>query len=57
MIRLELTDGLTDKTTFVNLRPHEAQKLYGALRELFGDVQYQAQPNQLVTVPDFRLKV
>lgn len=57
VVRLELTDALTDATTLVNLNFHEGQKLYLALRELFGDAQYLAQPSQLVTVPDVRLKV
>ena len=57
MITFEIADALTDKTTVVRVNPHEAKKLYLALRELFGDVQYQAQPGQLITVPDARIKL
>lgn len=57
MVALEITDDLTGKTTVVRLSMHSAQKLYGALRELVGDVQYGVQPGQLVTVPDARLKI
>lgn len=57
LIRLELVDGLTDKTTLVNLKYHEAQKLYRSLREIFGDAQYRAQPLDLITMPDAKLVI
>lgn len=57
IVRLEVTDALTDEVTLINVKFHEAQKLYRALREIFGDAQYQAQPMDLVTVPDVRISV
>lgn len=57
MIALEITDSLTDKVTIVRQTPHDAIKLYLALRELFGDAQYQAQPGELITVPNVNIKV
>jgi hypothetical protein len=57
MIALEITDSLTDKVTIVRQTPHDAKKLYLALRELFGDAQYQAQPGELVTVPNVNIRV
>lgn len=57
MIALEITDALTDKVTTVRQTPHDAKKLYLALRELFGDVQYQARPGELITVPSVNIKV
>jgi len=51
VINLEITDAITGKTTVVKQSPHDAHKLYLALREVFGDAQYQAQPGQLITVP------
>ena len=57
MIALEITDSLTDKVTIVRQTPHDAKKLYLALRELFGDVQYKASPGELITVPNVNIKV
>ena len=57
MINLVVTDRRTGKDILLEVTPHDAQKLYKALREIFGDAQYEAQPGQLVTVPDVRLKV
>ena len=57
MISFEIRDALTGKVTIVRQTPHDAQRLYRALREVFGDVQYQAQPGELVTVPDVRLNM
>ena len=57
MIAIEITDSLTDKVTTVRQTPHDAKKLYLALRELFGDVQYQARPGELITVPNVSIKV
>lgn len=56
-IALQITDQLTGKDYLLNLSMHDAQKLYRALREIVGDAQYQAQPGQLITVPDARIKV
>ena len=56
-IRLQVTDQLTGKDTLVTLSMHDAQKLYRSLRELIGDVQYQARPGELITLPPVRLKV
>jgi len=57
MISFEITDALTGKTTTVRQTPHDAQCLYRALRELFGDVQMHMQPGELVTVPDVHFKI
>ena len=56
-ICLQVTDQLTGKDHVMNLSMHDAQKLYQALRELVGDAQYQAQPGQLITVPDAMVRV
>lgn len=56
-ITLELNDALTDKQTLVRLNYHEGQKLYRALRELFGDAQYEAQPLDLITMPNARIQI
>jgi len=56
-IRLQVTDAFTDETTLINLKFHEGQKLYMALREIFGDAQYMTQPGQLITVPDVTIKI
>jgi len=57
LISLEIKDAITGQVTIVRQTPHDAKKLYLALRELFGDVQYQANPGELVTVPSVNLKV
>ena len=57
MITLEVTDSITGRTTTIRQTPHDAKKLYLALRELFGDIQYKAQPGELITVPSVNLKV
>ena len=57
MISFEIKDAITGKVTTVRQTPHDAQKLYYALREAFGDVQYQVQPGALITVPDMHIKV
>ena len=57
MIVLEVTDAMTDKVTIIRQTPHDAKKMYLALRELFGDVQYQAQPGELITVPNVSIKL
>ena len=57
MISFEITDALTGKVTVINQTPHDAKKMYLALRELFGDVQYQAQPGELITVPSVSVKL
>jgi len=54
---LEITDQLTGKDHFVQLSMHDASKLYKALREIVGDVQYQAQPGELITMPDMSIKL
>ena len=56
-IALQVTDQATGRDVVVQLSMHDAQKLYRSLRELVGDVQYQARPHELITVPDVRLKV
>lgn len=56
-IALEITDQLTGKDYVMQVSMHNAQKLYKALREIVGDAQYQAQPGQLITVPDARIRV
>lgn len=56
-ICLEVTDQLTGRDCVMNISMHDAQKLYTALREILGDAQYHAQPGQLVTVPDARVRV
>ena len=55
-IRLQITDQTTGKDSIITLSMHDAQKLYRSLRELVGDVQYQARPGELVTIPDAYLK-
>lgn len=57
MITLEIHDMLTGKQSTVRMTTHDAKKLYLSLREYFGDIQYQAQPGQLVTVPNARIRV
>ena len=57
MIALQITDQKTGHDYVVNITMHDAQKLYRALREIVGDVQYQARPGELITVPDVRLKL
>ena len=57
MIVLQITDQKTGHDYVVNITMHDAQKLYKALREIVGDVQYQARPGELITVPDVRLKL
>ena len=54
---LEISDQLTGKDHLVQLSIHDAQKLYRALREIVGDVQYQARPGDLITMPDARIKL
>lgn len=56
-IAIELVDDITGKRAVAHLSMHNAQKLYGALREIIGDAQYQSQPGQLITVPDAKIKV
>lgn len=56
-IALQITDQATGKDIVAQVSMHDAQKLYKALREIVGDVQYQAQPGQLITMPDARIKV
>jgi len=56
-IALQVTDEKTGKDIVIQVSMHDAQKLYSALRELVGDVQYQAEPGTLITVPDVRLKI
>jgi hypothetical protein len=57
VISFEVADALTGEVTVVRQNPHDAQKLYMALREVFGDAQYQTQPGQLITVPSVSLHV
>jgi hypothetical protein len=57
MITLQITDQKTGKDYIINVSMHDAQKLYRALREIVGDVQYQAQPGELITVPDMSIKL
>ena len=57
MIVLQITDQKTGHDYVVNITMHDAQKLYKALREIVGDVQYQARPGELITVPDVRFKL
>ena len=54
-ILVEITDQDTGKTVVARLSMHDAQNLYKALREVVGDAQYQAQPGELITVPDARI--
>lgn len=57
MINLKITDDSTGRVTVIQQTNHDANKLYLALRELFGDVQYQAQPGALITVPNAELRL
>ena len=57
MIALQVTDQITGKEMVMQVSMHDAQKLYKALREIVGDAQYQAQPGQLITVPDARIRI
>ncbi len=57
MITLQITDQKTGHNYVINVSMHDAQKLYKALREIVGDVQYQTRPGDLITVPDMRLKL
>ena len=56
-IALQITDQSTGHEHVIQVSMHDAQKLYMALRELVGDIQYQAQPGQLITLPDARVKI
>jgi hypothetical protein len=56
-IQLLVTDQTTQKDVLLTVSMHDAQKLYRALREIIGDVQYGAQPGELVTVPNARINV
>lgn len=56
-VALEITDQTTGKDIVVKVSMHDAQRLYRALREIVGDSQFQAQPGQLITMPDARLKL
>jgi len=56
-IALQITDQATGQDHVLQVSMHDAKKLYMALRELVGDVQYQAKPGELVTVPHVRIKV
>jgi hypothetical protein len=57
MIALQITDQKTGHDYVINVSMHDAQKLYKALREIVGDVQYQARPGDLITVPDMSIKL
>lgn len=56
-VALQVTDGSTGRDVVITVSMHEAQRLYRALREIVGDVQYQAQPGELITMPDLKVKV
>ena len=56
-IQLQITDDASGKDVLITVNPHNAQKLYRALGEIFGDMQYGAKPGQLVTLPDARIKL
>lgn len=56
-VALQVTDHSTGRDQVITVSMHEAQRLYQALREIVGDVQYQAKPDQLITVPDMSIKV
>ena len=56
-IRLQVTDTSTGKDSIITLSIHDAKKLYLALRELVGDVQYQARPGELITLSPVSIKV
>ena len=57
MIALQITDQKSGKDYVINVTMHDAQKLYQSLREIVGDVQYQAQPGELITMPDMSIKL
>lgn len=57
MIKLAVTDQATGKLHVIETATHDAQKLYKALHEIFGDAQYQARPGELITVPDVYIPV
>lgn len=54
---LQVEDDTTGQVHVMNLSMHNAQKLYRALGEFIGDVQYQASPGQLITVPPVKFKI
>ena len=56
-INLDIRDSLTGKEHLVQLSYHDGYKLYKALRELYGDIQINAQPGELITVPKADIKV
>lgn len=57
MIRLNITDAMTGEVTLINLKVRDAHNLYQQLREVVGDMQYQAKPGELVTLPDAQITV
>lgn len=56
-IALQIVDDETGEITICKLSMHSAQKLYKTLREIVGDVQYEAKPGELITVPDAKLHI
>jgi len=57
VIVIQVTDQKSGNDYVINIGMHDAQKLYQALREIVGDVQYQARPGELITMPDMSIKL
>ena len=56
-INFDIRDALTGKETLVRVSIHDANQLYKALNELFGDSQFGAKAGELVTVPTAEIRV
>lgn len=57
MINLAVTDQSTGELVHITMGFHDAHKLYKALRELVGDIQYEKQPGKLITVPRVHIPI
>jgi len=57
MIQLQVTDAKTDEVVEIAVSMHDAYGLYKALREIVGDIQYETQPGQLITVPKVSIPI
>lgn len=56
-IELQITDQITGKDVVCQVSIHDAQKLQRALREILGDIQYQAKPGELITLPNMGIQL
>ena len=56
-INLQVEDERDGRVHVICLSHHNANKLYKALQELFGDAQFMAKPGELITMPKAHLKI